>query len=69
MPWDCYSCGRNLPDKAIEHAAMTEDGEQVSVGSDCIKHIKAAGEAGHTNDKTGVTLWSLNAFDTRDEVA
>ena len=57
--WECQCCGRLLPARAIEHKAVNEEGQRVSVGSDCIKHIKAAGSSGHFNEKTGSQLWSI----------
>lgn len=53
MTWTCACCNKELPDRAIENIVVTEDGEDVSVGSDCCKKIREAGSAGHTHEETG----------------
>jgi hypothetical protein len=53
-----------LPDRAIENIVMTEEGDQVSVGSDCARNIVAAGADGffHDDPDTG-PFYSIKAFE------
>lgn len=64
--WNCACCGRILQDRAIENTAVTEGGEQVSVGSDCAKKIIAAGAEGHAHEN-GDVLYSLKAFEHMED--
>lgn len=61
--WQCACCLRILPMRAIAWVVVTEEGEQVEVGSDCGKKIKDAGGEGHTNEDTGATFFSLQAWE------
>jgi hypothetical protein len=64
MPWTCACCTKVLPDRAIENIVMTEEGDQVSVGSDCARNIVAAGADGffHDDPDTG-PFYSIKAFE------
>jgi hypothetical protein len=59
--WNCQCCFRDLPNRAIAHVAVTEEGERVDVGSDCIKKIKASGTDGYQKD--GPVLYSIAAYE------
>lgn len=61
--WTCYCCGRDLPGRAIEHKAVNEDGEQVSVGSDCIKKIVDARFYGHESSCGNGNLFSIAVWE------
>lgn len=65
--WECQCCFRILPARAIEHKAVNEEGERVSVGSDCIKHIKSAAPESYINPKTGTELYSIAAYASMEE--
>lgn len=43
----CFACGKVIRRKA--YVADTHDDQLVYVGSDCWKHIKAAGDKGYQN--------------------
>ncbi len=58
MPWNCYNCNRELRDRAIKHIVVTEHGQEVPVGSDCVKKIREAGEDGHFSEVAGVELFT-----------
>ena len=64
MSWKCACCTKELPDRAIAHIVVTEEGDRVQVGSDCAKNIKDAGTDGyyHEDPSTG-PFYSLAAYD------
>jgi hypothetical protein len=53
MTWTCACCLRILPDRAIENIVLTDEGSEVSVGSDCAKNIIEAGGDGFDHEKSG----------------
>lgn len=63
MPWTCHCCLRELPDRAIENIAVTEEGDEVPVGSDCIKRIKEAGSDGYVHPNGDILLYTLSAYE------
>lgn len=62
MSWTCACCKKELPDRAIENLVVTEEGDEVSVGSDCAKKIIAAGSEGFMHENGDVYLFTLSAY-------
>lgn len=55
----CFACGRQLSKVTAPQKADTRDAQIVLVGSDCFKHISAAGDAGWQPPKGGPRLYPM----------
>jgi hypothetical protein len=61
--WTCACCKKELPDRAIENIVVNEEGDDVSVGSDCAKKIREAGTDGYSKDDSGEgVLYTHDAY-------
>ncbi len=62
MSWNCYNCDRLLKNRSMYGLVMTEEGQEVKVGTDCSKTIKEAGEDGVFSEANGVNLYSHSGY-------
>lgn len=64
--WNCYNCGRTLRPRSVKHIVVTEEGEEVPVGSDCVQHIREAGTDGFFSEGVGELLFTHSAYAQRE---
>lgn len=62
MDWNCTNCGRLLHTRSLKHLVKNEMGEDVPVGSNCVKKIREAGTSGYFSENLGGFLFSQAAF-------
>lgn len=64
--WTCFCCGKELPDTAIENVVVTEEGDEVTIGSDCARKTRESGTEGHFSEVSGVSLYTRSNYAALD---
>ena len=62
----CFACDKPLPVNPT--LADTRDGQTVYVGPECLRRIRAAGEAGYQPPRGGPRLYLINPFLTTENL-
>ena len=62
----CFACDKPLHGNPT--LADTRDGQTVYVGPECLRRIRAAGEAGYQPPRGGPRLYLINPFLTTENL-